>query len=268
MNAAVLDDPSETPPVSRTVWILAALGAILIHAAAAGLAIAGFKADESDDDIGSPGIEIALDMTAPRTEPSDLPPGPEAEASTASPAQVEQVQKVEKSELPKDEPVESENPDRVVSPNAAKTPEEEKPEVSQQQTNPSAESVASEATAPPSSETAKEAPVSATPVQGIGATAQRTKATWQKRLVAHLDRHKRYPAGEARRNATVTVSFTIDRTGHVVSTAIAKSSGDPSFDAAALAMMQRSDPVPAPPALVADEGLTFVVPVVFRATGR
>ena len=66
----------------------------------------------------------------------------------------------------------------------------------------------------------------------------------------------------------MTVSFTIDRTGHVVSTAIAKSSGDPSFDAAALAMMQRSDPVPAPPALVADEGLTFVVPVVFRATGR
>ncbi|MCG5029581.1 hypothetical protein L0M97_13355, partial [[Ruminococcus] torques] len=86
----------------------------------------------------------------------------------------EQVQKVEKSELPKDEPVESENPDRVVSPDASKTPEEQKPEVSQQQTNPSAESVASEATAPQSSEMAKEAPVSATPVQGLGATAQRT----------------------------------------------------------------------------------------------
>ena len=36
-------------------------------------------------------------------------------------------------------------------------------------------------------------------------------------------------------------------------------------NAAALAMLQRSDPVPAPPPLVADEGLSFSVPVVFRA---
>ena len=96
----------------------------LLHAGAAALAVTGFQADESDDDIGAPAIEIALDMTAPRSEPTDLPPGPEAEASTASPAQVEQVQKVEKSELPKDDPIETENPDRVVSPDAAKKPEE------------------------------------------------------------------------------------------------------------------------------------------------
>jgi hypothetical protein len=30
-------------------------------------------------------------------------------------------------------------------------------------------------------------------------------------------------------------------------------------------MLKRSDPVPAPPPLVADEGLTFTLPVVFRA---
>ena len=29
-------------------------------------------------------------------------------------------------------------------------------------------------------------------------------------------------------------------------------------------MVRRSDPVPTPPALVADEGLTFVLPVLFR----
>ena len=264
-SLAATFDPSDMPPPSRRLWVIAAVGALVLHAGAAALAVTSFQADESDDDVGAPAIEIALDMTAPRSEPSDLPPGPEAEAATASPAQVEQVQKVEKSELPKDEPVESENPDRVVAPNATKIPEEQKPEVSQQQTNPSAESIASEATAPPTSEVAKEAPVSATPVQGIGASAQRIKATWQKRLVAHLDRHKRYPAGATHRDVTATVSFTLDRTGHIVSTAIARSSGDPAFDAAALAMLQRSDPVPAPPPLVADDGLSFSVPVVFRA---
>ncbi len=41
-----------------------------------------------------------------------------------------------------------------------------------------------------------------------------------------------------------------------------------SFDNAALAMMRRADPVPPPPALIADEGLSFSLPVVFRAQGR
>jgi TonB family protein len=54
----------------------------------------------------------------------------------------------------------------------------------------------------------------------------------------------------------------------VLSATIAQSSGDASFDQAALAMMRRADPVPAPPALVADEGLSFSLPVNFRAQRR
>ena len=62
--------------------------------------------------------------------------------------------------------------------------------------------------------------------------------------------------------------FTIDRTGRVVSARIGSSSGDAAFDAAALEMMKRSDPVPAPPPLVTDETLTFEIPVAFRAPAR
>jgi protein TonB len=47
-----------------------------------------------------------------------------------------------------------------------------------------------------------------------------------------------------------------------------KGSGDPAFDEAALAMVHRSDPVPSPPPLVADEGLSFTLPVVFRVKGK
>jgi len=64
------------------------------------------------------------------------------------------------------------------------------------------------------------------------------------------------------------ITFVLDRTGHVLSASIARSSGDASFDAAALAMMRRADPVPPPPALVADEGLSFTLPVNFRAQRR
>jgi TonB family protein len=49
-----------------------------------------------------------------------------------------------------------------------------------------------------------------------------------------------------------------------VSTDIVKSSGDLAFDDAALAMMRRADPVPPPPPLVADEGLSFSLPILFR----
>ena len=61
------------------------------------------------------------------------------------------------------------------------------------------------------------------------------------------------------------LAFVLDRLGHVVSTTVVKGSGDAALDGAAMTMMKRSDPVPQPPALVADEGLTFSIPVVFRS---
>ena len=64
--------------------------------------------------------------------------------------------------------------------------------------------------------------------------------------------------------AEVLVSFVLDRVGHVVTKRIVKGSGDAAFDAAALDMLRRSDPVPPPP-LVADEGLIFSLPVIFQA---
>jgi protein TonB len=56
--------------------------------------------------------------------------------------------------------------------------------------------------------------------------------------------------------------------GHVLSASIVKGSGDPAFDQAALAMVRKSDPVPPPPPLVADEGLNFTLPVIFKVKGR
>ena len=255
------------PKVSARIWIFAALGAVAIHAACIALALANLRPDDSDDDLGAPAIEIRLDLLSPRTEPTDLPPGPDAEASAASPPVVEQKEVREQTELPKAVPTETDDPDRLVAVNDTKTPKEEVKEVAATPAAPSTESAAAEATAAPSSEVIQEAPRSVAPVQGTGESARRVRVAWQKQLVAHLDKHKRYPSG-ARRSAEILVGFELDRTGHVLSTHIVRGSGDASFDDAALAMVRRSDPVPAPPPLVADEGLTFTLPVIFRVKGR
>jgi TonB family protein len=97
---------------------------------------------------------------------------------------------------------------------------------------------------------------------------QRLRTTWQKELAAHLDKYKRYPGDRSHQSAQIIIKFELDRTGHVVSTDIVKSSGDQAFDDAALAMMRRADPVPAPPPLVADEALSFSMPIIFRVKPR
>jgi periplasmic protein TonB len=102
----------------------------------------------------------------------------------------------------------------------------------------------------------------------IGESLQRVKVKWEKELVAHFGRHKRYPADRAQKSAETMVSFVLDRLGHVLSASIAKGSGDPAFDEAALAMIHRSDPVPQPPPAVADEGLSFTLPAIFRVKGE
>jgi periplasmic protein TonB len=256
------------PGPSRRLWIFAGLGALALHIGGAALAVAHLRNVEPDDTFGAPAIEIGLEMTSPHLEPTDLPPGPDTEASVASPALAEQKAEEKESELPKEMPTPSDDPDRVVAPDSANKPKEDDTRIAKVETSASIESVAAEATARPSSEAMPEGARSVAPAQGTGASAQRLRATWQKQLIAHLDRHKRYPSERFQKNAEIVVSFSLDRTGHVLSTSIVKGSGDAAFDEAALAMIRRSDPVPQPPPAVADEGLNFTLPVIFKVKGR
>ncbi len=249
------------------IWIPAAVGALALHLAGIGLVYANLPTEEADD-LGAPAFEVGLDLLAPRVEQTDLPPGPESDASAASPAQVEQKQKVEETALPQEKPVESDEPDRIVAETAPKQPTQEERQVAKVETNASAESAATEATAPVPIEGAREAPVATAPAQGTGASAQRVRLTWQKKLMAHLERFKRYPAGAVPRMARVEIGFTLDRLGHVVAAQIRQGSGDAAFDQAALTMLRRADPVPPPPPVIADDGLTFTLPLVYRMKGK
>jgi TonB family protein len=258
------DDTSPRRRGPALMWAAAALGAVVIHAAGAGVAFQYMRTAEPDEALGAPAIEIGVELAAPRLEPTDLPPGPDTDASAASPPVVAQKEVIKESELPKATPTETEDPDRVVAPDSPKKPTEADPEIAAPPMVPSPDSAASEATAVPRVDEVPEAPRSVTPAQGIGASAQRIKATWQKELAAHLHKHKRYPTDRSSRDADLIVSFELDRTGHVLAAHVVKGSGDAAFDEAALAMMRRADPVPAPPPLVADDGLSFTLPVIFR----
>jgi protein TonB len=250
--------------LSRSAWVLAALGALAIHAGGVALALGTLQRDDPDTDLGAPAIEIGIELASPRLDPSDLPVGPDTEASAPSPAVVEQKAVVEQTTLPKAVSNETDDPDRVVAPAEAKKPKDDDPKIATLQTEASEQSVATEATATPSIDSAPESPRSAAPVLGTGASARRDRVTWEKELAAHLNKYKRYPSDRVMQAAEVVVSFVLDRVGHVVSTRVVKGSGDAAFDDAALAMLQRSDPVPPPPAVVADDGLTFTLPVIFH----
>jgi periplasmic protein TonB len=262
-----MPDLDEQKP-SRRLWIFAAVAALALHLGGAALAVAHLHNDEADDPSGAPAIEIGLELASVHREVTDLPPGPDTDASVASPQLAEQKAEVKETDLPKDTPTEAEDADRVVTQNVSEKPKEDDAKLAAVQTSASTESVEAEATATPSSDAIPEGPRSIAPAQGTGETARRVRATWQKQLLAHLDKHKRYPHERAQKSAEIYVRVTLDRMGHVLSTSIDKGSGDSAFDEAALAMVKRSDPVPAPPPLVADEGLSFTLPVIFRVKGR
>jgi protein TonB len=132
------------------------------------------------------------------------------------------------------------------------------------QTAASQESVAQEASARQHIEGAREANAAAAPNLGIGKDNQRLAAKWGKQLSAYFELHKRYPKTDKIKSARVTVNIVINRLGHVVSMAVAQTSGDPLFDEAALDMIRRSDPVPRPPAGLTDDTFERNLPVNFN----
>ena len=257
-------DVESSQEISFWMWAFAALAAVTIHAAGFALAREYLRDDDPDPELGAPALAIGVELVSPRVDPSDLPPGPDVEQSAVAVAAVEPTKLLEEAVLPKEPPIETEEPDLLVAPIEAKEVKEEQPVTPIVPAVPAESSIAVEATAVPSSELANESTRSITPEQGTGESPQRVRATWQKELIAHLDRHKRYPATSSVRGVQVVVNFVIDEAGHVISSSIVRRSGDTMFDDAALGMIQRSDPVPKPPAVVVQQGLSFTLPVIFR----
>jgi len=258
----VTSDLIEQKP-SRRLWIFAGVCALVLHIGGAALAISHLQAEEDDDALGANAIEIGLEMASVRREATGLPPGPDTDASTASPQLAEQKAEVKESDLPQDKPTETEAADRVVTETESKKPKEDDPKIAAVQTQASTESVVQEATAMPTLD-GRPSDKTTAPKLGIGKSAELAKVAWEKKLIAHFKKNLAFPDGAKVQGTTVMLAVEFDRLGHVVSVDIAQGSGLRAYDEAALKMVRRSDPVPTPPPLVADQGLRRTLPVTFR----
>jgi periplasmic protein TonB len=258
--SSILDE--QRPPLR--LWTIAAVAAVALHVAGVALAFTHLKPNDDSDSLGANVTDISVELVSPSAEETDLPAGPDADASVASPALAEQKAEIKPTDLPKDKPTETDDPDRVVTQNDTKKPTEDEPKVETVQTAASQESVAQEATARQPLENAREANAAAAPNIGIGKDKQRLAAKWAREISAYFELHKRYPHVARAREAKVKVALVLNRLGHVIHLAVAESSGDPAYDEAALSMIRRSDPVPRPPAALTDDTFSYSLDVNFK----
>ncbi|AUW57578.1 energy transducer TonB [Sphingobium sp. SCG-1] len=89
--------------------------------------------------------------------------------------------------------------------------------------------------------------------------------TWEGRVLAQLNKHRRYPrmAMARRQQGVPYIRFTVDREGKVLSSHLERSSGNADLDREAVALPKRASPLPRPPVERNGETLELVVPVEF-----
>jgi protein TonB len=112
---------------------------------------------------------------------------------------------------------------------------------------------------------AASAPVAAAAPVPNPAPVSNAVPTWQGQLLGRLQRFKRYPDhARFRREEGVTyLTFSMDRAGHVLAAAIARTSGSTALDSETLALVRRAEPLPAPPPEMPGDAITLTVPVRF-----
>ena len=102
----------------------------------------------------------------------------------------------------------------------------------------------------------------AVPAPQVSKSAQET---WEGKVLAQLNRHRRYPrpAMARRQQGVPWIRFVMDREGRVLSVRLERSSGFPDLDREAVALPKRAQPLPKPPEDRPSEVLELVVPVEF-----
>jgi protein TonB len=173
----------------------------------------------------------------PPVEQSPLAPEPEAVLPLPEPIKEKKVEEEKKAEQPA--PQEQEKVDPTVGAPLTTAP----PRVE----------------APPAATATSAAP-------GSAANPAKMPLSWQKQLMSHLNRFKRYPDQARARGASgiTNVAFTIDRSGRVLSARVAQGSGSTLLDEEAIAIVQRASPMPTPPLDAPGETFDLVLPIQFQ----
>jgi periplasmic protein TonB len=252
-------------------WLIAALLMLSAHAAAGTYALMNWPEEElAEEDAGAFLVELSPVVAAPETEKLNLAIGQRSEEAAPAVAPTEEVKEKSEVETPKVEEAPKAPPPEVVvekqKPIEEVDEKEEKEDPRpEQKAIPQASVAAQETAAPPP----VEAPVAEKPTapkQGVSSKPSEATMSWHKSLVFHLNKHKKYPheARKAGEEGTTDVSFTIDRSGKVISTHLDHSSGSELLDKEAIEVLNRASPFPTPPSDVPNLTITLSLPIQFR----
>lgn len=263
-------------------WSVALATILLLHV---GGALGGMIVWESDDPPTPPPAAIMLELAplpaAPPAPQTAAPPEPEPEPEP--PVDLTQllppipelpltppdipVPEVALPKLAPEKKVEKPKPEKK-----KEKAKKEKPQKPKPKPKPDPEPDVTQKPAPQQAQ--RQATVSA-PVQPSAAPAApapadvarraAAEANWQGILLAHLERHKKYPrlARKRRAEGTAYLRFRMHRSGQVLSFTLARSAGHDSLDEEVLAMIKRAEPLPALPPEVTESEVEIVVPVQF-----
>ena len=163
-------------------------------------------------------------------------------------------------EKPQAEP-EPAKPEPAIKPAPKPTPQAAKPKV---RTEPKLETAPASSAPPqtvPTDEagTAVQAP---SPSVAAGQTgAEDAMRAYAQQLWAQILRHK---PRNIRFQGTVQLSFRLSRSGALLDSGIARSSGMAALDRAAMEALTDAAPFPPPPTELPDERLSFVIPIAFE----
>lgn len=228
-------------------------------------------------------LELLPIAAAPAPEANETPPGPKQEEAEPPTVDTETLARMLPEPDPP-EPIKPPEPDKLaemiappeVPPEVVieipkpKPPPPPKPEAKPKplekpvhKPEPKPKAVAT--TAPPAAPIP--APEAAAAPPGIAAQpSPDAMRRWQATLVAHLQRHKRYPSAARRDNeeGVAYLRFTMDRNGSVLVKRLDRASGHTALDQETLALVERAQPLPPPPSDMPGERFEFVVPVQFQ----
>jgi protein TonB len=244
-------------------WFISGAIVVLAHGALAA-AIAWRQESEPAEPAGAIVIEFAPVPVAPANQETDIPPGPEQIMADASPDKPTEAVK-EKVEDPQEKREEEERPPELKPASNPEIPivppKEVQQETPREEPHPPAPTTSAPQAAP-----VQTATIAAAPAQVRSAQQSNAIPNWTSQIVALLERNKRYPLTAHARgeHGVAQVFFTLDRSGRVVDSRVMRSSGAALLDAEALALLQRAQPFPPPPAEMPGAQVNFTVPIRFN----
>jgi periplasmic protein TonB len=265
-------------------WAASGAIVVLAHGGVAAAMVSWREPIDLSEPAAAIVIQFAPVPVAPAALATEVPPGPEQVESDASPSKPGEIveEKIEERLEQKTEaklelelhleskPVEEPPPPLPPAPDPELAIAPPPPRQEAKLANPQLQEPRTPAplTLAPQALPVETAAVPAAPEQGpFTPSDAKALQSWQKQIVALLERNKRYPpAAQARRQQGVAqVFFSLDRQGRVVESRITRSSGAALLDEEAMALIRRAQPFPPWPAReLRGEKVELTVPIRFN----